>query len=159
LEDYRLDYQSNAPTQLSENNPVLLAAHVALAVDDLAAAQEFYGRVLGCEQGRSDGHWIDWNLYGHQFVTHQVEDFKVFHFFNEVDNHQVPVPHSGCILYWEQWEKLSIRLTANKTKFAVPPTIRFKGKVGEQATMICYDPAGNALEFKAFKNPNSLFES
>jgi uncharacterized protein len=130
--------------------------HLAFPVHDLNAARDFYGRVLGCPEGRSSDEWIDFNLYGHQIVTHLSASARSV-VTNPVDGHDVPVPHFGVVLTMEAWQALADRLHAAGTHFAIPPTIRFKGQVGEQATMFFYDPSGNALEFKAFADDSQLF--
>jgi extradiol dioxygenase family protein len=131
--------------------------HIAIPVNDIAKAREFYGGLLGCPEGRSTGHWIDFNLYGHQFVVHyKAGDNPNLH-FNPVDGHEVPVPHYGVVLPWEEWEKLAAKLRSAGVRFLIEPYIRFKGKTGEQATLFFLDPFGNALEFKAFKDLSQLF--
>ncbi len=130
--------------------------HLAFPVHDLNAARDFYGRVMGCPEGRSSDEWIDFNLYGHQIVTHLSASAHGI-ITNPVDGHDVPVPHFGVVLTMEQWQALADRLRAAGTHFAIPPTVRFKGQVGEQATMFFYDPSGNALEFKALKDDSQLF--
>lgn len=133
--------------------------HLAVPVDDLGKARHFYGTVLGCEEGRSSDHWIDFNLFGHQFVVHykaKPEEAEDLH-SNPVDGHNVPVPHFGVVLDWEAWEDLAERMRQHGTQFVIEPYIRFQGQVGEQATMFFLDPAGNALEFKAFKDMGQLF--
>ncbi|MGB8843072.1 MAG: VOC family protein [Aliidongia sp.] len=133
--------------------------HIAFPVDDLAAARDFYGRVLGCPEGRSSDQWIDFDLYGHQIVAHlkanpiAVADSH----HNPVDGHDVPVPHFGVVLDMPDWYALAERLKAAGTRFVIEPYIRFKGQTGEQATMFFHDPAGNALEFKAFADRSQLF--
>lgn len=131
--------------------------HIAFPVDDLAKARAFYGKTLGCPEGRSSDQWIDFDLFGHQIVAHLQpgKEKKVHH--NPVDGHNVPVPHFGVVLEMGTFEKLAARLKAANVKFEIEPYIRFKGQAGEQATMFFYDPAGNALEFKAFKDMGSLF--
>ena len=131
--------------------------HIAIPVHDLSAARSFYGGLLGCPEGRSSEQWIDFNLYGHQFVAHLKEGMEADLHFNKVDGHGVPVPHYGVVLPWEEWVSLSERLKAHGTKFIIEPYIRFEGEVGEQATMFFLDPSGNALEFKAFKDMGQLF--
>lgn len=131
--------------------------HLAVTVDDLSAARAFYGGVLGCAEGRSAERWVDFNLFGHQFVTHLEEDKRSAEARNPVDGHGVPVPHFGIVLTMADWEALAVRLQAAGTSFAIEPTIRFRGQVGEQATMFFRDPAGNALEFKAFADDSQLF--
>ena len=133
--------------------------HLAVPVHNLEAARHFYGTVLGCEEGRSSDHWIDFNLFGHQFVAHlkeQEESSKKRH-HNPVDGHDVPVPHYGVVLPWETWESLAESIKSHGISFIIEPYIRFKGQTGEQATMFFLDPSGNALEFKAFKDLSQLF--
>jgi extradiol dioxygenase family protein len=128
-------------------------------VFDLPAARYFYGDVFGLAEGRSSEHWVDFDFYGHQLVIHEhpktASQESVFS--NPVDGHDVPVPHFGIVLGWEEWEALADRLKARETQFVIEPYIRFKGLVGEQATMFLFDPYGNALEFKAFKDMSQLF--
>lgn len=132
--------------------------HIAFPVNDLDAAREFYGGVLGCSEGRSSGQWIDFNLYGHQIVAHyQAPSEKHDVRFNPVDGHDVPVPHFGVVLPWDAWNELAERVKKAGIKFIIEPYIRFEGEVGEQATMFFLDPAGNALEFKSFKDISQLF--
>ncbi|WBO21880.1 VOC family protein [Sphingomonas abietis] len=130
--------------------------HLAFPVHDLAAARSFYGGTLGCAEGRSAESWIDFDLYGHQIVAHlDLSDRQEGH--NPVDGHDVPVPHFGVVLGWEEWHALAARLEAAGTVFGIAPHIRFVGQPGEQATMFFRDPSGNALEFKAFQDPARLF--
>lgn len=131
--------------------------HLAFPVRDLEEARDFYGRKLGCPEGRSSPDWIDFNLYGHQIVAHLSPEACGAAALNAVDGHGVPVRHFGVVLTMEQWEAMAKKLTDDGTKFVIEPYIRFKGEVGEQATMFFLDPSGNALEFKAFKNMDSLF--
>ena len=133
--------------------------HIAFPVDDLAAARHFYGTVLGCPEGRSSDQWIDFNLFGHQIVAHlkpRTSASEPTH-TNAVDNHAIPVPHFGVVLTPEDWHALAERMKAAGTTFIIEPYTRFKGEVGEQSTMFFLDPAGNALEFKAFNDLSSLF--
>jgi uncharacterized protein len=130
--------------------------HLAMPVDDLAAARMFYGEVLGLVQGRSAETWVDWNLQGHQFVTHLAPG-RVQAIHNPVDGHDVPVPHFGLILTIPEFQKLADRLRAENVEFVIKPYVRFEGEVGEQWTMFLLDPAGNALEFKAFADDSQVF--
>ncbi len=132
--------------------------HFAFPVDDLAAARRFYGELLGCPEGRSAEHWIDFNFYGHQIVAHFAPEAARERADNRVDGENVPVPHFGLVLSMEQWNELAARLEETCVNFVIRPTIRFKGEPGEQATMFLTDPAGNALEFKAMANPAKLFD-
>lgn len=131
--------------------------HIAFPVDDLDAARDFYGRILGCAEGRSDANWIDFNLYGHQIVAHRVDRRKPVAGHNPVDGHAVPVPHFGVILAPADWQTLADRLAAHRVAFVIEPQTRFAGGPGEQSTMFFLDPAGNALEFKAFADMGQLF--
>ena len=131
--------------------------HLAFPVHDLAAARAFYGELLGCREGRSSDHWIDFDLYGHQIVAHLDAGMTPRPIHNAVDGHDVPVPHFGIVLTMPQWEDLASRLKAAGVKFGIEPYVRFKGQVGEQATMFFTDPIGNALEFKAFADDGQLF--
>ncbi len=125
--------------------------HLAFPVTDLAAARAFYGDVLGCAEGRSSEEWIDFDFFGHQIVAHLAPDPARAH-HNPVDGHDVPVPHFGIVLDWEDFEALAERVRGAGVKFEIEPYLRFAGKPGEQKTMFFKDPSGNALEFKAFRN-------
>jgi uncharacterized protein len=131
--------------------------HIAFPVDDLDAARAFYGTTLGCREGRSSAQWIDFDLFGHQIVAHLKPSSGVSAHHNPVDGHDVPVPHFGVVLPMETWEALAVRLRDEGVSFIIEPHVRFKGEVGEQATMFFLDPAGNALEFKAFADIGQLF--
>jgi uncharacterized protein len=130
--------------------------HLAFPVTDLDAARTFYGTVLGCPEGRSSAEWIDFDLFGHQIVCHLSPQRPTLH-HNSVDAHDVPVPHFGVVLEWDQFDTFADRLRAHGVAFVIEPCIRFAGLVGEQATMFFLDPSGNALEFKAFADPTQLF--
>jgi extradiol dioxygenase family protein len=131
--------------------------HLAFPVHDLDAARAFYGGLLGCPEGRSAAEWIDFDFYGHQIVAHHDPDMQPRPHHNPVDGHDVPVPHFGAVLDMAAWEKLAGRLQAAGANFVIAPTIRFRGEVGEQATMFFLDPSGNAIEIKAMRDPASLF--
>lgn len=130
--------------------------HLAIPVDDLVAAKRFYGTVLGLEQGRSAETWVDWNLNGHQLVTHVAPD-RAAAIHNPVDGHDVPVPHFGLILTVPGFQALADRLRAAGVEFIIEPYVRFEGETGEQWTMFLLDPAGNAMEFKAFADDSQVF--
>ena len=131
--------------------------HLAFPVRDLAEARQFYGGLLGCSEGRSSPEWVDFDFYGHQIVAHLAPGGAGVRMTNAVDSHDVPVPHFGAVLSMADWSALADRLRAAGVRFGIEPHIRFKGQVGEQATMFFYDPSGNALEFKAFGDLNQLF--
>ena len=138
---------------MSELNPF----HLAIPVSNLEECRNFYNSVLGCSEGRSSNQWVDFNFFGHQLVIHQIEKI-IKKESNPVDGKEVPVPHFGVVLEWSQWEKLSKQLIDKNINFIIEPYVRFEGETGEQATMFFLDPSGNALEFKAFKNIDQLFE-
>jgi extradiol dioxygenase family protein len=131
--------------------------HLAFPVDDLEAARRFYGELIGCPEGRSAEDWVDFDLHGHQIVAHLAPGSVRRRSTNEVDGEDVPVPHFGLILPMEEWKALADRLTTAGVEFVIPPTVRFAGQPGEQATMFLRDPAGNALEIKAMADPAKLF--
>ncbi|MFM5932044.1 MAG: VOC family protein [Novosphingobium sp.] len=131
--------------------------HLAFPVRDLAEARAFWGGVMGCSEGRSSEAWIDFNFYGHQIVAHCVGERSQDAGANPVDGHGVPVPHFGLVLPMEEWHALADRLRAAGVAFAIEPYVRFKGEVGEQATMFFRDPSGNAIEIKAFADIGQLF--
>lgn len=131
--------------------------HLAIPVDDLTAARRFYGAILGCPEGRSADHWIDFDLYGHQLVTHLASGSGA-RATNSVDGDDVPVPHFGVLLSVADWQALADRLRSEGVTFVIEPHVRFEGQRGEQHTMFLLDPAGNAIEFKAFADDAMVFE-
>ena len=131
--------------------------HLAFPIRDIAETREFYGGLLGCEIGRSTDKWIDFNFFGHQLSAHiKPEELAPAH-SNTVDGKYVPVRHFGAILPWEEWHELAEKLKKQGIEFVIEPYIRFKGEVGEQATMFFLDPCGNALEFKSFQDESQIF--
>ena len=132
--------------------------HLAIPVYNLEECRTFYRDVLGCEEGRSSDHWVDFNFFGHQLVIHYKpkEDISS-EAINPVDGKSVPVPHFGVVLKWDVFETFSEQLKNKNVTFIIEPYLRFEGKPGEQMTMFFKDPSGNALEFKAFKNNDQLF--
>ena len=134
--------------------------HLAIPVDDIATNRKFYREVLGCVEGRSSEHWVDFNFFGHQLVIHHKAKLEVEKSHsNPVDGKEVPVPHFGVILDLKTFEYISERIKEHQINFIIEPYTRFEGDVGEQATLFIKDPAGNAIEFKAFKNLDQLFEN
>jgi uncharacterized protein len=130
--------------------------HIAVQVRDIDEARRFYGGVLGCPEGRSATDWVDFNLFGHQFVCHLNPSLgsqgRIAAHYNPVDGHGVPVPHCGVVLEMKDWSALAERLRQHDVEFVIEPHVRFKGQPGEQATLFLLDPSGNALEFKAFQD-------
>jgi uncharacterized protein len=130
--------------------------HLAVPVHDLSAARRFYGDLLECPEGRSSAEWVDFNFFGHQLVAHLDPNREPL-YHNKVDGKDVPVPHFGIVLAWDAWHALAANLRGAGVRFEIEPGVRFRGEVGEQATMFLFDPSGNALEFKAFADPSKLF--
>ncbi len=131
--------------------------HLAIPVNNIEIADNFYGNLLGFKKGRSDKKWIDWNFFGHQLVTHLKEGDNKLEAINLVDGKNVPVPHFGVVLEWNEWHKFAEKIKSKNIKFIIDPYIRFKGEIGEQATMFFSDPFQNMMEFKAFKDQTLLF--
>jgi extradiol dioxygenase family protein len=137
--------------------PAVPLFHIAFPVHDLSAARQFYGELLGCPEGRSSDTWVDFDFYGHQVVAHLAPGDAGQRATSAVDGDDVPVPHFGAILPMAEWNALAERLTRAGVQFVIEPHVRFKGEVGEQATMFLMDPSGNALEFKSFEDPSRFF--
>ena len=153
-----LDYRSPATRIRCMTAAPLPPFHLAIPVHDIEAARQFYGEVLGFEQGRSAERWTDWDVEGHQLVTHQVESHvTAVAGTNQVDGHDVPVPHFGLVLSVERFHEFAQQLAGAGVDFVIAPHVRFPGEAGEQWTMFFLDPSGNALEFKAFRDPSRLF--
>ena len=132
--------------------------HLAIPVNNIAKCKIFYKEILGCTEGRSSDNWVDFDLFGHQLVIHfQESNNKNLH-TNPVDGKDVPIPHFGVILEWENFKRFSSKLEKKGVEFIIKPYIRFEGEPGEQATMFFKDPSGNALEFKSFKDSSQIFE-
>jgi extradiol dioxygenase family protein len=131
--------------------------HLAFPVRDIAEARRFYGEVIGCTEGRSAPHWVDFDFYGHQLVAHLAPEECGYKATSMVDGHAVPARHFGAIIAMAEWQALAERLRQAGTAFVLEPYIRFKGEPGEQATMFFLDPSGNALEFKSFADIGQLF--
>lgn len=131
--------------------------HLAFPVNELNSTREFYAGVLGCREGRSSQHWIDFDLYGHQIVAHLAPESTGIRSNTDVDADHVPVPHFGIVLQMEDWRQLAAKLVAKGVDFVIEPKVRFAGEVGEQATMFLLDPSGNALEFKGFNDFSQVF--
>ena len=136
----------------------LLPFHLAIPVNDIEKSRNFYKNILGCEEGRSSNQWVDFNFFGHQLVIHFKEKESDDNKTNPVDGKNVPIPHFGVILEWNDFQDFSKKLIEKKINFIIEPYIRFEGLPGEQATMFFKDPCGNALEFKSFKDLNKIFE-
>ena len=132
--------------------------HYAFKVKDIASTKAFYMELLGCNEGRSTEHWIDFDLFGHQLSAHVSEHIPELDFCGKVDGIKVPIPHFGCLLTVAQFKELQSRLAQADVTFIVPPTLRYEGKTGEQFTMFILDYSGNPLEFKAFTNPEEVFK-
>jgi len=134
-----------------------LAFHLAAPIRDKEETRLFYSELLGCEVGREADSWIDFDFYGHQLSFHVKPEELAAAKSNDVDGKDVPVRHFGAILEWDSWHALADKLKAHQIDFVIDPYVRFQGETGEQATMFFLDPSGNALEFKAFKDPSQIF--
>ena len=130
--------------------------HLAIQVSNLEENRKFYRDILECIEGRSSDHWVDFNFFGHQLVIHLDEKEKKMN-SNPVDGKSVPIPHFGVVLDWDVFHSFAKKIKNKNIHFIIEPYIRFKGLVGEQATMFFKDPSGNALEFKSFKDPSQIF--
>ena len=131
--------------------------HLAIPVHDLSIARDFYENKLGLITGRTSDQWADYNFFGHQLVVHEDTEFKGDKHFNKVDGKSVPIPHFGIVLPWDDFQNFSKHLISKNVLFEIAPYLRFEGKAGEQMTLFFYDPSGNALEFKCFRNIDQLF--
>jgi len=132
--------------------------HLAIPVTDIEESKRFYHNLLGAKIGRFSDTWIDFDFFGHQLVCH-LSPASISEISNPVDQEDVPVPHYGVVLDWNEFEKIIKQLEEKKINFIIKPTIRFKGEVGEQAIVFLRDPSGNAIEFKSFRNMDNLFKS
>ena len=130
--------------------------HLAIPVQEITTTRDFYRDVLGCKEGRSSDHWVDFDFFGHQLVIHLNQSKKNIDSENIVDGKNVPVPHFGIVLDWQMFTQIEKRIK-NKVEFIIKPYVRFKGERGEQKTMFFKDPSGNALEFKSFKNKSIVY--
>jgi len=144
----------NSPLEEFQGRP---SFHLAFSVRDLDEARAFYVDVLGCSVGRSAENWMDFNFFGFQITAHLASDVSTQP--NPVDDHDIPVPHFGLIMDWEDWHRAVDHMAYIGVEFRVQPHVRFKGEVGEQATFFLSDPSGNCLEFKAFKQPTDIFNA
>ena len=133
--------------------------HLAIPVTDIETTRKFYVDVLQCSVGRESDRWIDFNFFGHQLTSHLVLNTEDSVASNNVDEEAVPVRHFGIILEWKDWQDLADKLKVTQVEFIIEPTIRFKGKTGEQATMFIKDPSGNVLEFKSFRDDEKIFKT
>jgi uncharacterized protein len=128
-------------------------------VKDLESTRDFYGRILGCREGRSTGTWVDFDFFGNQISAHNTGPVQQTTDAGLVENRKVPMPHFGAVLDWNLFDEIAERIRASGTRFVLEPTIRFEGKPGEQRTMFLLDPSGNALEFKAYRYPDGVFSA
>jgi uncharacterized protein len=133
------------------------AFHFAFKVKDISSTRKFYVEILGCEEGRSTDNWIDFNFFGNQLSAHISDNLPALDYCGKVDGINVPIPHFGCLLSKEEFEKIQKKLESEKIEFVVKPYTRYEGQVGEQLTMFVFDFSGNPLEFKSFSNENEVF--
>ena len=131
--------------------------HLAIPVADLEEARAFYTELLGCRVGRTSKRWIDFDFSGHQLTAHLAPGGAGAVPTRVVDGKEVPIRHFGLVLDWDSWQGLAERLKRAGIRFLIQPHVRFEGEAGEQATMFVADPSGNCLEFKSFRDMDSLF--
>lgn len=132
--------------------------HLAFPIREIESARTFYRDVLGCQIGRESDHWIDIDFFGNQISGH-VTDVVEPRTTTEVDGIDVPLRHLGALLDRQSWDTLRERISSHGVEFLIPPTVRYEGKPGEQATMFIQDPSGNGIEFKTFTNADEVFVS
>ncbi len=132
--------------------------HFAFNVTDLNIARQFYGEVLGCQEGRSTDTWVDFDFYDHQISLHLGEPFPTAA-TGHVGEHLVPMPHFGLILQLADWQAMAERLQAAGVRFVIEPHLRFAGEPGEQWTMFFLDPFGNPMEVKGFADLTTVYAS
>lgn len=130
--------------------------HLAIHVTDLDQARAFYGDILGCDEGRSTETWVDFDFFGHQLSLHLGKPFETTR-SGKVGAHSVMMPHLGVVLSLDDWMALAARLQSRGIDFDIPPVIRFEGEAGEQRAMFFFDPSGNPIEIKGFKDFDSVF--
>jgi hypothetical protein len=130
--------------------------HFAFNVTDLDQTRDFYGRLLGCAEGRSTDTWVDFDFFGHQLSCHLGTPLSVAA-TGLVGDHKVPMPHFGIVLPYADWRALADKLEAEGVDFVLAPQTRFKGEPGEQSTMFFMDPSGNPVEVKGLADMNSAF--
>jgi len=131
--------------------------HYAFKVKDIDSTRKFYIDLLGCTEGRSTETWIDFDFFGHQLSAHISDDFPDLDFCGKVDGVNVPIPHFGCVIGVEDFQRIKTKLEGGAIEFVVKPQVRYEGQVGEQWTMFVFDLSGNPLEFKAFSNRDEMF--
>ena len=130
--------------------------HLAFHVHDLDAARGFYGGTLGASEGRSTDTWVDFDFFGHQLSLHLGEPFANAP-TGKVGDHDVPMPHFGVVLPFDEWRALADRMEQAGTDFILRPSVRFEGEPGEQWTMFFRDPSGNPIEVKGFRDSSGIF--
>jgi extradiol dioxygenase family protein len=147
---------SKAPAEPLSGQVMKALFHLAYHVTDLQEARRFYGDVLGCKEGRSTETWVDFDFFGHQLSLHLGEPFPVTR-TGKVGDHMVMMPHLGAVLPLDDWFVLAERLEKAGIGFDIPPVVRFEGEPGEQRTMFFFDPSGNPIEVKGFRDFESVF--
>lgn len=131
--------------------------HYAFKVKDIASTKRFYIEILGCQEGRFTDAWYDFNFFGHQLSAHISDYIPELDYCGEVDGVSVPIPHYGCLLTMDQFDRVQAQLENAGVEFVLKPQTRYEGQVGEQKTMFVFDFSGNPIEFKAYKNANEVF--
>lgn len=131
--------------------------HFAFKVKDIESTRKFYIEILGCAEGRSTEHWIDFDFFGNQLSAHISTSIPAADYCGTVDGVSVPIPHFGCVLEIIQFEQIQKNMENHNIEFIINPQIRYENEKGEQLTMFVLDFSGNPIEFKAFKNESEMF--
>lgn len=124
--------------------------HLSMCVNDLELTRHFYKNILGIEERRASRTSAHFDFYGCQLTVHEVPGYSAHNLQREVDAEDVPVPHFGAALNFEEFEKTKKRLIAHGVKFIKKPRLRFLNKDHEQHVMFIEDPSGNGIEIKSF---------
>jgi hypothetical protein len=130
--------------------------HLAFPVRDLGEARAFYVGVLGCTEGRSTASHVDFDMFGHHVVAHLDVRARA-DATSEFDGREVPIPHFGLNLARAEFDDLARRLAAAGARFRDPPHVRHAGRASEHVTLFVFDPSGNAIELKSFRDPAQCF--
>ena len=131
--------------------------HLAFPVTSLAKARAFYGDLLGCSEGRSSEHWIDFNFYGHQIVAHLSPSEAGHHNTSAVDGDNVPVRHFGLVMEMGQWEAMAERLKKAGTSFVIEPPHPIQGSGGRTGHHVLPGPLRQCGGVQGFCQPRQSF--
>lgn len=145
--------QSNANGKFIESESqqrTICPFHLSMCVNDLESTRHFYTNILGIEERRASKTSAHFDFYGCQITFHEVLGYSAKNVQREVDAEDVPVPHFGAALTFEEFERVKERVMAHGVKLIKKPRLRFIGKGHEQHVMFLEDPSGNGIEIKSF---------